>query len=133
MAARAIAFRRSVHRSSVNIPRAALARGARRVGSAAASAAMSEKHTLAAVAAAAGYGFARSRGVALPYVNAIGMAGTYGLGAWFLGRYTKNRTMQHVATGLLAVAAAEFAAGAGGGAAAPAGGAPGGAVMGGVL
>jgi hypothetical protein len=130
MARGAIAVRRSVPRISVNIPRAALARGARRVGGAAASAALSERHTLAAVAAAAGYGFARSRGVALPYVNAIGMAGTYGLGAWFLGRYTKNRTMQHIATGLLSVAAAEFAAGAGGGAA-PA--APGGAVMGGVL
>ena len=53
------------------------------------------------------------------YVGALGVAGTYGLAAWALGRYSRNRTMQHVATGLLAVAAAEFASGATG-AAAPA-------------
>jgi len=104
--------RSRIPRISVSIPRRALARGARRAGVAAAQAAVSERHTFAAVAAAAGYGFARSRGVTLPYVSALGVAGTYGLAAWALGRYSKNRTMQHVATGLLAVAAAEFASGA---------------------
>lgn len=112
--------RSRIPRISVSIPRRALARGARRAGAAAAQAAVSEKHTFAAVAAAAGYGFARSRGVSLPYVGALGVAGTYGLAAWALGRYSRNRTMQHVATGLLAVAAAEFASGATGAAAAPA-------------
>ena len=101
--------RARIPRISVSIPRRALARGARRAGTAAAQAAISEKHTLAAVGAAAAYGFARSRGVALPFVGALGMAGTYGLAAWALGRYTRSRTMQHVATGLLSVAAAEFA------------------------
>lgn len=101
--------RTRIPRISVSIPRRALARGARRAGTAAAQAAVSERHTLAAVGAAAAYGFARSRGVALPFVGALGMAGTYGLAAWALGRYTKSRTMQHVATGLLSVAAAEFA------------------------
>ena len=104
MARTAIATRRSVPRINVTIPKAALARGARRVGTATAKAALSEKHTLTAIAAAAGYGFARSRGVALPYVTAIGQAGTYGLAAWMLGRFTRNQTAQHVATGLLAIA-----------------------------
>ncbi|MFZ4751097.1 MAG: hypothetical protein ACOYMM_11415 [Phycisphaerales bacterium] len=109
----------------LSVPRRALARGARAAGTAAAKAAASEKHTLAAVGAAAVYGYMRGRGVALPYVAALGQAGTYGLVTWALGRYTKSRTMQHVATGLLSVAAAEFA-----GAATP-GAAPGAAAMGG--
>jgi hypothetical protein len=43
--------------------------------------------------------------VPLPALGFVGTAGTYGIGAWLVGRYTGNQTMQHVATGLLSVAA----------------------------
>lgn len=83
----------------------------RRVGSAARSVAMSERHTAAAVGAAAVLGFAQRSGVSLPKIDAIGTAGTYGLVAWGIGRWTRSTVMQHVATGLLSVAAYQLAAG----------------------
>lgn len=79
--------------------------------SAAARAARSEKHTIAAVAAAGILGFMRREGVALPKVAALGTAGTYGALAWLGGRYMKSQVLQHVATGLLSVAAAELTSG----------------------
>jgi hypothetical protein len=80
--------------------------------SAAARAAREEKHTIAAVGAAAVLGFMKREGVVLPKVDALGTAGTYGAIAWLAGRYMKSTVMQHVATGLLSVAAAEMASGA---------------------
>lgn len=79
--------------------------------SAAARQAREEKHTIAAVGAAAVLGFAKREGVALPKVEALGTAGTYGVLAWLAGKYTKNNTLQHIATGLLSVAAVEMASG----------------------
>jgi hypothetical protein len=79
--------------------------------SAAARAAREEKHTMAAVGAAAVLGFMKREGVALPKVAALGTAGTYGAVAWIAGRYTKSIILQHIATGLLSVAAAEMASG----------------------
>ena len=85
----------------------------RRVGSAARSVAMSERHTAAAVAAAGVLGFAARSGVSLPKIDAIGTAGTYGIVAWMAGRYTRSQVLQHVATGLLSVAAYQLASGGG--------------------
>lgn len=79
--------------------------------SAAARAAREEKHTIAAVGAGVALGFLRRENVALPKVEALGTAGTYGIAAWLLARYTKSLTLQHVATGLLAIAGAELASG----------------------
>jgi hypothetical protein len=84
---------------------------ARRGVSAAARIAASERHTAAAVGAAAVLGFAARSGVQLPRIDAIGTAGTYGLVAWGIGRFTRSTVAQHVATGLLSVAAYQLAAG----------------------
>lgn len=86
---------------------------ARRVASSAARMAASERHTAAAVAASAVLGFAQRSGVALPKIDAIGTAGTYGLIAWGIGRWTRSPVAQHVATGLLSVAAYQLASGGG--------------------
>lgn len=80
--------------------------------SAAARAARTEKHTIAAVIAAGAMGFMKREGVQLPKVDALGTAGTYGALAWLAGRYLKSQVLQHVATGLLSVAAAELGSGA---------------------
>lgn len=83
---------------------------ARRGGSAAARAALSEKHTIAAVGTAAAFGYmSRPGSTPLPHIAAMGQAGTYGLALWGVGKFTKSPTMQHMATGLLAVQAAEWA------------------------
>lgn len=79
--------------------------GLRRVGGAAAKFAQDEKHTLTAVSAAALLGLAESRGMQLPAVDAVGTAGTYGIAAFVVAKLTGNRTAEHVATGLLSVAA----------------------------
>lgn len=85
---------------------AALRRGA----SAAGAKAREEKHLLTAVVSAAALGYAQKTGVALPSIAALGTAGTYGLAAFALSRtFMKSRTLSHVATGLLSVAAFEFA------------------------
>lgn len=83
----------------------------RRGASAAAKAAADEKHTLTALLSAGALGLAKRQGIALPKIDAIGTAGTYGLVAWIAARMTKSRTMSHVATGLLSVAAFALAAG----------------------
>lgn len=96
----------------VVIPRAARTAGrlARRAGTAAAAVARDEKHTIAAVGAAAVVGYMQRSGTQLPHVAAIGMPGTYGLVAWMGARMTKNKTLAHVATGLLSVAAFQMTA-----------------------
>lgn len=100
-------------RINVTIPRAALARGARRAGSFAARAALDERHTLVSVASAAVLGYMASTGTSLPHISALGIPGTYGVAAWAIGRMTKSRTASHVATGLLAVQAYSMARNAG--------------------
>lgn len=79
---------------------------ARRGVSAAGRAARTEKHTIAAVGTALAVGYLQAKGANLPYVKQVGMAGTYGIGLWALGRWTHNQTLAHMATGLLAVQAA---------------------------
>ena len=96
-----------------SFPRGRARHLARRGLSAAARAAQSEKHTITALAAAGGLGFAKRMGVTLPKVEALGTAGTYGAAAWLAARFMKSRTLSHVATGLLCVAAFQHAAGGG--------------------
>jgi hypothetical protein len=76
-------------------------------------AAMSEKHTLTALAAAAAVGFAKRQGFNLPHLPMMGPAATYGLASWALAKYTGNKIASHAATGLLSVAIYELAAGGG--------------------
>jgi hypothetical protein len=96
-----------------SFPRGRARHLARRGFSAAARAAVTEKHTLAAVGAAGALGFAKRMGVSLPKIDALGTAGTYGVVAWAGARFMKSRTLSHVATGLLCVAAYQHAAGGG--------------------
>lgn len=84
---------------------------ARRGGTAVASAARSEKHTISAVAAAAILAYAKKAGVDLPKIDALGTSGTYGLVLWAVGRYTRSPMAQHAATGLLSIAVAELISG----------------------
>lgn len=83
----------------------------RRGATAVAKAAADEKHTLTALLSAGALGLAKRQGIALPKIDAIGTAGTYGLAAWIGARMMKSRTLSHVATGLLSVAAFALAAG----------------------
>jgi len=87
------------------------AKGAvKRGASAAARAAASEKHTLIAIVSAFAVGFAEAKGMQLPKVGPLSPAGTAGLAAWGIGKFTKSKTAQHVATGLLSVQAYQFGA-----------------------
>lgn len=81
--------------------RAKIKHYARRAGAGVAS----EKHTLTAVGAALLYGLAVKSGINIPSIGPLGPAATVGLGAWLYGRTSKNNTAQHLATGLLSVAA----------------------------
>jgi hypothetical protein len=86
---------------------------ARRGGRAAVGAALSERHTMAAVVTAGAFGYmTRPGSAALPHIAALGQAGTYGMALWAVGRFGKSRMAQHMATGLLCVQAAEWARGA---------------------
>ena len=78
---------------------------ARRGVSAAAQVAREEKHTIAAIGAAAVCGYAEKEDWNLPKVDTLGTPGTYGALAYIAGRYMKSKTLSHVATGLLSVAA----------------------------
>jgi hypothetical protein len=84
---------------------------ARRGTSAAARAARDRKHTITAIVASAALGYARKTGVKLPTIGGLSPEVTVGLGAAALAMATKNKTIDHVATGLLAVAAYEMAKG----------------------
>lgn len=74
-----------------------------RIGSVAAQAAMAEKHTLAALLAAGIAGAARRYDWKLPTLGDLPPPLVWGLGAWAVGRFGKNKMAQHVATGLLSV------------------------------
>lgn len=74
-----------------------------RVGSMAAQAAMAEKHTLAALLAAGIAGAARRFDWKLPTIGDMPPTLVWGLGAWAVGRFGKNKMAAHVATGLLSV------------------------------
>lgn len=74
-------------------------------------AAASEKHTLTAVGSALVFGIAQKSGINIPTVFGLSPEATAGIAAWLWGRMSKNNTAQHVATGLLSVAAHQFARG----------------------
>jgi hypothetical protein len=80
---------------------------ARRGGAAALAAAKDERHTFAAVIAGGVAGYAEREDMLdrIPDPLGIGPIGTAGAAAWFAGRYMKSRTLRHVATGLLSIAA----------------------------
>lgn len=86
--------------------------GARAASRAAWRAAQAEQHTLLALAAAGLFGWARRTGADLPKPlgEAIPAPLQYGLLAWVLGRWTRSRTAEHVATGLLSVGIYDAAA-----------------------
>lgn len=81
------------------------------VGRAAFERAKAEKHTLGAVLAGAALGYAEKQKMTLPHFATLGVAGTYGLAFWFGAKHMRSRTMSHVATGLLTIAAYQFARG----------------------
>ena len=92
-------------------PRAqmALARAApvaKRVGGAAKAAAMSEKHTLTALATAGALAYLDKEGKldGLQVVDSVGPIATVGVGLWVAGRFSKNSMLQHAATGALSIA-----------------------------
>jgi hypothetical protein len=80
----------------------------KRIGRAAGTAALEERHTIAAVLAGIVLGYAERESVPIPDVLGIGTPATVGLGAWILGKTTKSRMARHVATGCLAIAAYQF-------------------------
>ncbi len=82
-------------------------------GRAAFERAKQEKHTMGAVLAGAALGFAERQKVQLPHFSTLGVAGTYGVAAWFGAKHLRSRTLSHVATGLLTIAAYQFARGEG--------------------
>lgn len=75
-----------------------------------------ERHTMLAVVAAAALGYAESpdpndatkKRFDLPSNKTLGVPGTYGVVAWAAGKFTKNKDVQHLATGLLSAAAYEL-------------------------
>ncbi len=83
----------------------------RRGATKAAQVARDEKHTLTALVAAGALGLAKRQKMDLPKIDQIGTAGTYGLAAWVAARWSGNKTISHVATGLLSVAAFSLASG----------------------
>ena len=62
-----------------------------------------EVHTISAVGASMLLGALESRKIALPEIPFLGVAGTWGAVLWFIGRQMKNKTLQHLGTGLLSV------------------------------
>lgn len=84
---------------------------AKSAGRAALHRAQAEKHTLGAVMAGAALGYAERSKMQLPHVASLGVAGTYGIAAWMASKHLRSRTLSHVATGLLTIAAYQFARG----------------------
>lgn len=94
----------------VRVP-GAVKTAARRGASAVARAAIDERHTLVALGAAGALGLLEKQDVELPHFEPIGVAGTYGIAAFMLARFTKSRTLAHAATGLMSIAVYNFAKG----------------------
>lgn len=79
---------------------------ARRAGGAAKLAAMSEKHTIAALATSAGLAYLDRDGRldAMRIIDSVSPVATVGIGLWIAGKFTGNPMLQHAATGALSVA-----------------------------
>lgn len=80
------------------------AAGGRRFSRATLMAAASEKHTITALGTAAALGYIEKNRVQVPHIGALGVDGTVGAALWLAGKYTKNTTLQHAATGALSCA-----------------------------
>jgi hypothetical protein len=84
----------------------------RRAASAVGGAAAHEKHTLIAIGTAAALGLGEKTGMipmSLAIIPGVGPAGTLGLACWAIGKISKNRVAEHMATGLLCVAINQWA------------------------
>lgn len=90
--------------------RTRIVQAARRVGSAGARAARDQRHMFYAAAAAGALGYAsRPGGIELPHIQALGVAGTYGLVAAGLAMAKiGGETVRHAATGLLCAAIYDY-------------------------
>ena len=84
---------------------------ARRAGGAAKAAAIRERALLFALGGAALIGGAKRTGVNLPKVEALGMAGTYGIGLYAAGRLFKSKVLEELSVGPLCVAMAALVEG----------------------
>ena len=79
---------------------------AKKVGGAVKAAAISEKHTIAAVVTAGALGYMDKNGQLdnLQVIDALPPIATVGIGLWIAGRFTKSPMLQHAATGALSIA-----------------------------
>lgn len=79
---------------------------ARRVGGAALQAAKDERHTLAALASAGVLGYADREGMLERFslIDGVDPKVQLALGVYLAARFTKSRTLSHVATGVGSVA-----------------------------
>lgn len=79
---------------------------ARRVGGAALNAARDEKHTIAALGSAAVLGYADREGMldSWSLIDGVDPKVQLALGLWLGAKFTKSRTLSHVATGVGSVA-----------------------------
>lgn len=93
--------------------RTRVVKAARRGAGRAAVAAREEKHTLAALAAAAAIGYAERTGTKLPTLGPLDAKATTGLVLWAIGRFSKSKVIQHAATGVLSIAVYDMANGSG--------------------
>jgi hypothetical protein len=117
--ARPIVVRQAAARPIIRVsaPRPIVSRRTRRalahVGGRVLQAARDERHRLYAVGGAIAIGYAEKHGIALPHSKSLGMAGTYGLLGWaaLKAGLVRSRSLSHVVTGLLSVAAYQFATG----------------------
>jgi len=83
-----------------------LARGTSHVKAAAKEFAISQRHLLYALGAAAVIGWGSATGTLsnLPRIRALGTPGTYGVLAYVGGWYLKNKALRYIGTGLLCIA-----------------------------
>lgn len=79
---------------------------AKRIGGAAKSAALSEKHTITALGTAGVLGYLDKEGKldGIQITDSISPIATVGIGLWVAGKFSKNAMVQHAATGALSIA-----------------------------
>jgi hypothetical protein len=68
-----------------------------------------EKHRMGAIAGGAVLGLLDKSGFAIPTLPFLGKAGTAGLAAWAVGKWTNSPWADDMATGMLSIAAYELA------------------------
>lgn len=79
---------------------------AKRIGGAAKSAALSEKHTLTALGTAGVLGYLDKEGKldGIQITDSVSPIATVGIGLWVAGKFSKSPMIQHAATGALSIA-----------------------------